>query len=309
MGDGSGELAFVERLRSRFSSGPPGEHWIGDDAAVLDDGLLLKTDVLVEAVHFDLDWCSPEDVGWKALAVNLSDVAAMGGSPSACVVSLVVSADRPGFADRVMDGLAEASERFACPVVGGDTSVGPALVVAVAVLGRVPALGPVLRSGARAGDIIFVTGELGGAATALDAWRAGDTEPSGLVRLRRPTPRLAAGAAAAAAGATAMLDISDGLASDLDHLCRNRAAAPSSTSRPSLLRTVPISTRHSSEATTTSSCSPPRPRSWARSVTGSKRWPRRSGSSPNPALGSCCGVATVSGPCGAGGGSTRSHDP
>lgn len=214
-----GERAFIDRLRARLPGPPAGEHWIGDDAAVLDEGLLLKTDVLAEGVHFDLDWSSPEDVGWKALAVNLSDIAAMGGSPIACVISLVVHRDRPGMADRIMDGLGEAGPHFGCPVVGGDTSVGPGLVVAVAVLGRAPAGGAVLRSGARPGDVLLVTGELGAAAAALEAWRANREEHPGLERLRRPTPRLASGAAAAAGGATGMIDISDGLATDLGHLC------------------------------------------------------------------------------------------
>ncbi|MCP4962879.1 MAG: thiamine-monophosphate kinase [Actinomycetia bacterium] len=141
-----GELAFIERLRQRLPLPPPGQYWIGDDAAVLEGGSLLKTDVLVESVHFDFGWCRPEDVGWKAMAVNLSDIAAMGGSPTAAVVSLVVRTDEPGTPDRVMDGMAAAGERFACPIVGGDTSIGPALVVSVAVVGQAHPSGPVLRS-------------------------------------------------------------------------------------------------------------------------------------------------------------------
>lgn len=214
-----GELAFIDRVRERLRPPPPGQHWIGDDAAVLEDGLLFTTDVLVEAVHFDLDWCTPEDAGWKALVVNLSDIAAMGGSPTAAVVSLVVRDDAPTIPDRVMDGLAAAAETFGCPLVGGDTSIGPNLVIAVAVLGRAHPVGPVLRSGARPGDAIFVTGELGGAGAALEQLEAGEANPSRIERLRRPAPRLDEGAAAAAAGATAMIDLSDGLATDLDHLC------------------------------------------------------------------------------------------
>ena len=226
MGDGDGavgrpggELAFIERLKRRLPASPEGQCWIGDDAAVLDAGSLLKTDVLVEGVHFDLAWCSPQDVGWKAVAVNLSDIAAMGGSPSAAVVSLVVRDDEPGVPDRVMDGIAVAADRFGCPIVGGDTSIGPALVVAVAVLGRAHPSGPVLRSGARPGDIVFVTGDLGGAGSALARRLAGEREQPGMERLRRPVPRLAVGAAVAAAGGSAMIDISDGLATDLGHLC------------------------------------------------------------------------------------------
>lgn len=159
-----GECAFVARLRNALPAAPAGQHWIGDDAAVLDDGLLLKTDILVEGVHFDLRLCDPEDVGWKALAVNLSG-AAMGGAPTAAVVALVVPPDRPGMADRTMTGLVSAAERLDGPIVGGDTSSGPALTVAVAVLGQAPEAGPVLRSGAQPDDIILVTGELGAAAS------------------------------------------------------------------------------------------------------------------------------------------------
>jgi thiamine-monophosphate kinase len=218
-GPGDGERAFIARLRDRLPVPPDGQHWIGDDAAVLADGLLLKTDVLVEGRHFDLAWSSPADVGFKALAVNLSDIAAMGGSPVAAVVALVVDPDRPGEADGVMAGAATAAAELRCPIVGGDTSNGPALVVAVAVLGRAPAGGPVLRSGARPGDLVVVTGEVGAAAAALRALQGGQREPSGLERLRRPVPRLAEGEAAAAAGATAMIDASDGLAADLRRLC------------------------------------------------------------------------------------------
>jgi thiamine-monophosphate kinase len=214
-----GELAFIERLSRRLPPAPEGETWIGDDAAVLADGQLLKTDVIVQGTHFELDWCSPEDVGWKALAVNLSDIAAMGGTPVAALVSLVVPPGPGGLADRVMDGLASAAEHYACPVVGGDTATGPVLVVAVSVLGTEPAEGAVLRSGARPGDVIMVTGDLGGAAAALAAISAGRYDTPGIDRLRRPIPRLPQGAAVAAGGATAMIDLSDGLATDLDHLC------------------------------------------------------------------------------------------
>ena len=219
--DPNGEMAFIERLRALLPTGPEGQQWIGDDAAVLEDGLLLTTDILVEGVHFDLDWCSPEDVGWKALAVNLSDIAAMAGAASAAVVSLVVDTDRPGLADRVMAGLAAASRQLGCPVVGGDTSSGPALAVAVTILGRAGQAGPVLRSGAQPGDIIAVTCELGAAASTLGDVQRGQTEPPGLDRLLRPVPRLAEGAAAATLGATAMIDLSDGLAMDLRRVCHD----------------------------------------------------------------------------------------
>jgi thiamine-monophosphate kinase len=216
----SGETEFVQRLQARLPPAPAGQEWIGDDAAVLEGGLLLATDALVEGVHFDLAWCEAADVGWKALAVNLSDLAAMGGTPRAAVAALVVPPGRAGFAERVSIGVEAAAAAFGCPLVGGDTTGGPVLMVSIAVLGMCSPTGPVLRRGARVGDSVFVTGALGAAAAALAEIRDGrTTTPDALQRLVRPTPRLHEGLAAAAAGATAMIDLSDGLAIDVGRLC------------------------------------------------------------------------------------------
>jgi thiamine-monophosphate kinase len=194
---------------------------VGDDTAVLDGGLLFATDVLTEGVHFDLRWSTPADVGWKALAVNLSDVAAMGGTPRAAVCGVVLVGGRKGEADDLAAGLMAAAAELGCPLVGGDTVVGAALTVTVSVVGAAPGGGAVLRSGARPGDTVFVTGPLGGARAALSALRRGEApDPVALARLRRPVPRLVEGRMAAAAGATAMIDLSDGLSSDLAHICR-----------------------------------------------------------------------------------------
>ena len=194
---------------------------MGDDAAVLEGGLLFATDILTEGVHFDLRWSTPADVGWKALAVNLSDLAAMGGSPRAAVCGVVLAAGRRGEADEVAAGLMAAATELGCPLVGGDTVAGTALTVAVSVVGDAPDTGAVLRTGARPGDSVFVTGPLGGCRAALAALRRGAAaDPVGLARLRRPAPRLVEGRTAAAAGASAMIDLSDGLSSDLAHLCR-----------------------------------------------------------------------------------------
>jgi thiamine-monophosphate kinase len=220
----SGEFELIGRIHERARAGlgapPEGQTWIGDDAAVLEGGLLVATDTLVEGVHARLDWCGPEAFGWKALAVNLSDVAAMGGEPVAAVVALTLPPGSGDLGDGVMAGLLDAATTHRCPVVGGDTTSGPALVVTVTVLGRAPATGAVLRSGGRPGDAVMVTGPLGGPAVAVAALLEG-TAPAAAsaARLHRPVPRLAEGALAAGAGATAMIDVSDGLAADVGHIC------------------------------------------------------------------------------------------
>jgi thiamine-monophosphate kinase len=216
-----GEFAFLERLRQALPELPAGQVGVGDDTAVLEDGLLFATDVLTEDVHFNLAWSTPADVGWKALAVNLSDLAAMGGTPRAAVCGVVLGAGRKGEADELAAGLMAAAAELGCPLVGGDTTVGAVLTVTVAVVGDSPEGGAVLRRGARPGDSIFVTGPLGGGRAALGALRRGDEpDPVALARLQRPIPRLVEGRTAAAAGASAMIDLSDGLSSDLPHICR-----------------------------------------------------------------------------------------
>jgi thiamine-monophosphate kinase len=217
----SGEFAFLERLRLALPEPAPGQVGVGDDTAVLEGGLLFAIDVLTEGVHFDLRWSTPVDVGWKALAVNLSDIAAMGGAPRAAVCGVVLGAGRKGEADDVAAGLLAASAELGCALVGGDTVVGEVLTVTVAVVGDSPEGGAVLRGGAQPGDSVFVTGPLGGSKAALAALRRGATpDPVGLARLQRPVPRLLEGRTAAIAGASAMIDLSDGLSSDLAHLCR-----------------------------------------------------------------------------------------
>jgi thiamine-monophosphate kinase len=198
-------------LRRRLPPAGPGEVWIGDDAAVLrppDGPLLLAADALVEGLHWDPSLAGPDDAGWKALAVNVSDLAAMGGRPLHCVVTVAVPAGRAGDLDRLYDGLEAAAKAFDCPIVGGDLTGGPALVVTVAVTGTVDDGDPVLRSGARPGDLLLVTGALGAASAALRERRA----------MPRVTPRVAEGTAARQGGATAMLDLSDGLLMDLRRL-------------------------------------------------------------------------------------------
>ena len=221
-----GERGLVERIRARIPPGSPGEVGAGDDTAVLDalgPRVLYTIDTLVEGIDFDLAYCSGEDVGWKATAVNASDIAAMGGSPRYALASLCLPADtETRVVDGVVNGMLEAAGRWGIALVGGDLSEGPALVVTMALLGAATA--PVLRSGVRDGHALCVTGSLGGAAGGLLSLRA-RRDPSALSaaerRLRdrqlRPHARVEAGLALAATAA-AMIDVSDGLAVDLANL-------------------------------------------------------------------------------------------
>lgn len=190
------EFALIGRLRERFGD-------IGDDAAIVDppDGpLLLAADAVVAGVHTPAG-LPLEDLGWKAVVVNVSDIAAMGGRP---LHLLVTVAAPPGTdLDRLFDGVAEAAQAYLCPVVGGDLTSGETLVVSVAVTGTVDGT-PVTRSGASPGEVIYVTGPLG--AAAASGWT------------RRPLARVAEGVDARGAGATAMIDVSDGLVADLGHI-------------------------------------------------------------------------------------------
>ncbi|MDQ1374407.1 MAG: thiamine-monophosphate kinase [Actinomycetota bacterium] len=197
-----GEFAAIERIRRLLPDPPPGEVWSGDDAAVVGDGLLLAIDAVVEGVHFATD--TPlEDVGWKVVAANVSDIAAMGGRPGHLLASVV---GPPGtYLDRLAAGMAEAAAAYGCPIVGGDLANGTTIVVTVAITGHVDGPpGPVLRSGARPGDVLYVTGALG--ANAASGWRL------------RPQARVNEGEQARRAGATAMIDVSDGLIADLNHI-------------------------------------------------------------------------------------------
>jgi thiamine-monophosphate kinase len=192
---------------------------IGDDCAVLSLGDTLwaaAADMLVSERHFK-EWATPEDVGYKAVAANVSDVAAMGGVPRFVLAS--GGANGAETTLRCMHGVLEACEEFGVYLLGGDTTSAPALTVDVSILGQL-AHAPVLRSGARPGDLLVVTGELGASAAGLLALESGDAGPKRLVRKHlRPEPRLLAGRAAARLGAHAMIDLSDGLASDVQHVC------------------------------------------------------------------------------------------
>jgi thiamine-monophosphate kinase len=226
-----GEFDLIERL-SPFLSGAGDQVLVGagDDAAVLrvrDGAVCVTVDVLVEGVHFRRDLSSLADVGWKAVAVSCSDVAAMGGRPTAAVVGLCRPASLPeSQVEELYTGMGEACARWGLRLVGGDTVAADALALSVTVLGSVDQGGGVRRDGAQVGDRLVVVGALGAAATALAQVAAGVTpEPSLLAAHRRPIALVAAGQALAAGGATALIDVSDGLGADLGHICRASGVA------------------------------------------------------------------------------------
>jgi thiamine-monophosphate kinase len=190
--------------------------------------LVVTTDVLVEGLDFTAALSEPEDWGWKAVAVNCSDLAAMGAEPRWLVIALTVPDPTPvPSLERIYAGVGEACRAVGAALVGGDVSAGPALSLAVTALGE--AERPVLRSGARPGDRLAVTGPLGAAAAGLALLRSEDPGAKELLDRfpglaaahRRPRPALAMGLALARAGASAMIDVSDGLAGDAVHLAES----------------------------------------------------------------------------------------
>ena len=190
--------------------------------------LVVTTDVLVEGLDFTAELSEPEDWGWKAVAANLSDLAAMAAEARWLVLALTVPEATPvPTLERVYAGVGEACRAYGVTLVGGDVSAGPALSLAVTALGE--AERPVLRSGARPGDRLAVSGPLGAAAAGLALLRSGDPAAAELLARfpalaaahRRPQPALAMGVALARAGATAMIDLSDGLAGDALHLAES----------------------------------------------------------------------------------------
>jgi thiamine-monophosphate kinase len=219
-GRAAGEFAAIERIAARFRGAPPGERWIGDDAAVVRIGdavVAVAADAVAAGVHADLALTSLADLGWKALAANISDLAAMGLTASRAVVA--VSGPPRTDLDQLYDGIEACAAEFACPVVGGDLTDAPALVVSVTALGNAAVSPPpVFRSGARVGDRVWVTGALGAAAAGLRSMRARRIEPVLAAAHARPVPRPAEGVAARQLGATAMIDVSDGFAADLGHV-------------------------------------------------------------------------------------------
>lgn len=217
------EKALIRRIRARVKGGSAIVRGIGDDCAVLrvpsGHELLVTTDFMVETVHFRRDWESPEIIGQRCLTRGLSDIAAMGGEARACFISLALGRDIPQpWVDKFFAGLLRWARKFKVPLAGGDTAESPSGIHAdIVVVGSVPRGKAILRSGARAGDQIYVTGRLGGPAARVAALLSGKP---GQRPNHQPKPRLAVGAWLREKGlASSMIDISDGLSTDLQHLC------------------------------------------------------------------------------------------
>ena len=221
-----GERRLVEALTAGLPQGQDVLVGPGDDAALVVVGggrsgreVLVSTDVAVEGRHFRRDWSSAADIGHRVSAANLSDIAAMGGIANCLVVALAAPGDLPSrWALDLVRGLADEAAGLGASIVGGDVTESDRLFVAVTVVGACP--GPVVRrDGARPGDVVAVSGRLGWAAAGLAVLSRGFRSPRTVVEAhRRPHPPYAQGPAAAAAGATAMIDVSDGLLADLGNV-------------------------------------------------------------------------------------------
>ncbi|MBI3689108.1 MAG: thiamine-phosphate kinase [Actinobacteria bacterium] len=224
----AGEFGLIRRITARATPGTFTLLGPGDDAAVLrapDGRVVVTTDLLVDGRHFRRDWSSAYDVGRKAAAQNLADIAAMGAVPTGLVVGLACPPDLAlDWADGLADGLKDECALVAVAVVGGDVSRSPVLTIAVTALGDLQGREPVTRTGARPGDQVAIAGRLGWSAAGLAVLARGFRSPAALVNAhRRPEPPYSAGPRAAELGATAMIDVSDGLIADLGHVAQGSA--------------------------------------------------------------------------------------
>ena len=219
-----GEFGVIDRVVAALPTPAPTTLLgPGDDGAVLtapDGRIVTSVDVLVDGVHFRSDWATGEQIGRRAALAAMSDIAAMGAVPTALLVGLAA----PGTTDadllqQIGAGLSAAAAGAGADVVGGDLTSAPVLVISVTVIGDLGGATPVLRSGAAPGDVVALTGRIGWAAAGLAVLTRGFRSPAAAVGAYRvPEPPLAQGPLAAAAGATAMIDVSDGLLADLGHV-------------------------------------------------------------------------------------------
>ncbi|MHC6216464.1 thiamine-phosphate kinase [Stenotrophomonas acidaminiphila] len=230
------EFALIERIARRTRARADIVLGIGDDAALLQPApgqqLAVTADTLNAGVHFPAE-SAPADIGWKALAANLSDLAAMGAVPAWCTLSLSLPQAEGDWLDAFADGLFALADASGIAVVGGDTTRGP-LSISITAMGQVPAAQALRRDGARVGDDIWVSGHPGEAAGALRLWQQGRLDVRGVVadaaherlrqRLQRPMPRLSLGLALRNC-AHAAADVSDGLLADLGHIASRSGVA------------------------------------------------------------------------------------
>ncbi|MDR1076234.1 MAG: thiamine-phosphate kinase [Xanthomonadaceae bacterium] len=221
------EFDLIEHIRRRLPARDDVVLGIGDDAALLrlpeSRQLAVTADTLNAGVHFP-HATAPADIGWKALAVNLSDLAAMGAQPAWCTLALSLPKADPDWLDAFIDGFLELALLHRTALVGGDTTRGP-LSISVTAVGWVEPGKALRRDGAQPGDDVWVTGTLGDAAAALRLWQAGLPAPDALMaRLDRPTPRVETGRTLNAI-AHACIDLSDGLLADLGHICTRSSVA------------------------------------------------------------------------------------
>ncbi len=217
-----GEFRLIRAMTDLFGQGARVLLGPGDDAAVLscpDGRVVVSTDLHVDTRHFRRDWASATDIGRRVAAANLSDISAMGGRATALTVGLAAPRDLPAsWALELAEGLAQECELVGASVVGGDLTAADQVMVAVTALGEASGE-PVRRSGARPGDVLALAGRQGWAAGGLAVLARGFRSPRALVdAYRRPEPPYAAGPSAAATGATAMIDVSDGLLADVGHI-------------------------------------------------------------------------------------------
>ena len=223
-----GEFALIDRLAEKSPTVHPDlTAGIGDDAAVIKgampDGehLLVTTDMLVDESHFRRDWATPSEIGVKSVVCNVSDIAAMGGRPTFMFVSLALPADMDvEWIEALYQGMAEACHRYGVVLAGGDTTHGASIAISITLLGRVSPEDLCLRSHANPGELLCVTGPLGGSAAGLAMLLSGLTPPPYL-RTKHVTPACRLDLSPAIAPfAGAMIDISDGLAAEVNHICR-----------------------------------------------------------------------------------------